>query len=223
MDVAWTRWARGWPWLVLGSCALGSAVQLVRTGTRLIHFEPTSDALFTEYVYRPQARAAGWALAACVLATLLALVLRRRAGRLSPSALAVLCVPVVALLLLTGRHASAERRHPEGRMLAALRAVPTGATWQQASAPSLDPRDPPFPGELRAPTGQVVFRSPERDAATSCAELRALLLPLGWVESGHGCYFLDQDAPGHVGLSATVESGPKGTVITFRAGSRLSG
>lgn len=212
---------RSGPWLVLGLCTLGSGVQLLRAGLQLVHFEPTDDALFTAYVYRPQAQAAAWALAVSALAS--ALALRRRPRRLGPWTLAAICVPAVALLLLAGRQASDERSHPEARMLAALRAVPTGATWQRTTAPSLDPVDPPFPGELRAPSGRVVFRTPERDEATACTELRALLLPRGWVEAGQGCYFLDQDAPGHVALSATVQSDPTGAVVTFRVGSELSG
>lgn len=217
------RWAQSWPWPVLGLCTFVSAVQLVRAGVRLVHFEPTGDALFTAYVARPQARAAGWALAVSALAVVLALVVLRRSPVRGPSVLAVLCLPVVAVLLLLGHRGSDARRQPEARMLAALRAVPTGAGWQQTSAPSLDPVDPPFPGELREPSARATFSMPQRDEAAACAELRSLLLPAGWTEHGQGrCFFLSPTTA-HVGVSASLDLAPSGAVVTFRSGPETSG
>lgn len=203
-----------WQWLVPAACALVSLAHLLFAGVHMLHFEPTHDALFTEFVYRPLARAAGQALAVALASTVIAVALRRwRTGSAALFGLSLVCtacVLAVAALTVDGYRATEHRKHPEARLLAALRDAPVGPGWRVVDPPALDAEES-LPGpELVAPGAHATFIPKETEHRAACAELEAVLGPAGWdQQQASSCWFLHVSNGVRVSATVTDEgSGP---------------
>lgn len=174
------RWAR-WLWAVPAGCLLGSASVFAWAWLAALSFEPTDDAQFTAYVYRPYVRAGsiGFAISLVALAAVLVLA-RTRARTRGSVALSATALLLVVALVLQAEQASLRRRHPDARLLSALAAAPLGEGWVLQDGPAVRRDGPTIGSELAAPVATEQLRTATDDRTAVCAQLVALLQPQGW-------------------------------------------
>ena len=196
----------GRAWLVSACCALVSAVLVLRAFLIGVTFEPTTKALYDAYVVRPQVTAAGVSLGVSLL--LLALLMVARVGRTALGLVVVLNVLAVGTLTLRSWQESDRRAHPDGRLLAALHAIPLDPGWVVVEPATVHREANPIE-HTAYPEGALVLatRSTNRDAV--CATLVPLLRARGWQPDGYDACSLSKHTSG-VSLRVSVTNPPDG-------------
>jgi len=203
---------------------LVSTVLLIRAWLIGLSFEPTTKALFTEYVVQPQLKAAQSSLVLSV--TLLMLLRAARAGRRSTrsgrartdrvgtvavAVIAALNALAVGSLTVPSWRASARRAHPDQQMLAALRAVPVDPGWV-VQEPAVVHRDAHPIEHVAYPEGRLVLWTGSADRPGVCTNLDGLLRVNGWEPDGYDGCSLSKLVPG-VALRASVTAPRSGAPV----------
>jgi hypothetical protein len=190
-----------WPW-VLGILAVAAtwAVLTIVAGWHLIYFESTDDAVYTAWVYAPEAHA-------CLVGCLVALcgvvpMSFQRPGRRLRLTVVVVAVTASLMSWLVGLHESSARRH----LGAALTEGVAGVTVAGGTpaGPIVDEGSPGFAGvTLAIPERSRSWSVPGQAESVACVAVQRTAGP-HWQQVGTtGCRYILRR--GRIGL--TIDTG----------------
>lgn len=154
---------------------------------RQVYFEPTDDALYTAWVYRPLIPAAIVGFLVLVAAVIL-IGLARGPGR-RPIPVTIAALVAAGLAVGIGVHASHVRLGGSHDVLTAARSIPVPADAQQVAPAALLPRHP-FPDVVSPP--EAVVRWVPAAGRDACADVRRVAATAsGWRPTG-ACSYVRQ-------------------------------